>query len=88
MWYLLYLVDLKAPTASNLARKRVICMNPAKSAKKSKATVHNEPEISPTVRIKEFPNEFLRVSNSKLFCLACREPLSVSSGRQEFLWLK
>ena len=51
-------------------------MNPAKSAKKSKATVH-EPKISSTVRIKEFPNEFLTVSNSKLFCLACREPLSV-----------
>ena len=64
-------------------------MNPAKSAKKSKATVHNEPEISPTVRIKEFPNEFLTVSNSKLFCSAGREPLSVKkSGRQEFLWLK
>ena len=52
-------------------------MNPAKSAKKSKATVHNEPEISPTVQIKEFPNEFLTVPNSKLFCSACREPLSV-----------
>ena len=46
MWYyLLYLADLKAPTAPNLARKRVISMNPAKSAKKSKATVHNEPKI-------------------------------------------
>ena len=67
-------------------------MNPAKSAKKSKATVHNEPEISPTVQIKEFPNEFLTVPNSKLFCSACRKPLSVkkkcSLGRQEFLWLK
>ena len=49
-------------------------MNPAKSAKKSKATVHDEPKISPTVRIKEFPNEFLTASNSKLFCSACREP--------------
>ena len=39
-------------------------MNPAKSAKKSKATVHNEPKISPTVQIKEFPNEFLTVSCS------------------------
>ena len=44
-YYLLYLADLKAPTASNLARKRVISMNPAKSAK---ATVHDEPKISPT----------------------------------------
>ena len=54
---------LKAPTASNLARKRVISTNPAQSAKQSKATVHNEPKISPTVRIKEFPNEFLTVVN-------------------------
>ena len=52
-------------------------MNPAKSAKKSKATVHNEPKLSPTVRI---TNEFLTVSNSKLFCSACREPLSVKKS--------
>ena len=44
-------------------------MNPAKSAKKSKAIVHDEPKISSTVQIKEFPNEFLTVSNSKLFQL-------------------
>ena len=38
-------------------------MNLAKSAKKkSKPTVYHEPKISPTVRIKEFPNEFLTVS--------------------------
>ena len=55
-------------------------MNPAKSAKKSKATVHNEPKISPTVQIKEFPNEFLTVPNSKLFCSAGREPLSVKKS--------
>ena len=60
---------LKASTASNLARERVISMNPAKSAKKSKAIVHDEPKISSTVQIKEFPNEFLTVSNSKLFQL-------------------
>ena len=57
---------LKASTASNLARKRVISVNPAKSAK---AIVHDEPKISSTVQIKEFPNEFLTVSNSKLFQL-------------------
>ena len=62
-------------------------MNPAKSAKRNKATVHNE--LSPTVLIKEFPDEFLTVSNSKLFCSACREPLSVKKsvvqeGRSSF----
>ena len=67
---------LKASTASYLARKRVISMNPAKSAKKSKATIYHEPKISPT----EFPNEFLTVSNSKIFCSACREPLSVKKS--------
>ena len=55
-------------------------MNPAKSAKKSKATVHDESKLSTTVQIKEFPNEFLTVSNSKLFCSACREPLSVKKS--------
>ena len=67
---------LKAPTASNVAQKGVISMNPAK---KSKATVQDEPKISPTVQIKEFPNE-LTVSNSKLFCSACTEPLSVKKS--------
>ena len=61
------IANLLAPTASNLAQKRVISINPAKSAKrKSKATVHNEPKISPTIRNKDFPNEFLTVSNIKL----------------------
>ena len=57
MWYLLYLADLK------LLLLLVISMNPAKSSKRSKATIHNEPKISPTVRIKDFPNEFKLLFN-------------------------
>ena len=37
---------LKAPTASDLARKRVISKNPTQIAKRSKAVVLEEPNIS------------------------------------------
>ena len=53
-------------------------MNPAKSAKRSKAAIHDEPKISPTIRIKEFPNEFLTVSNIKLFLV---QPSSAAAER-------
>ena len=33
--------------------------------------------MSPKQRVSEFPNEQLTVSNSKLFCKACREELSL-----------
>ena len=65
---------LKAPTASNLARKRIISRNPVQVSKRSKATVHDEPKISPACQVK---NESLTVYKCKLFCSACRELLSV-----------
>ena len=39
-----------------------------------------EPKISPASRVREFPNECLTVSNSKLFCTACRDFLSVKKS--------
>ena len=73
-----YLLEkLKAPTPSDLARKRVIAKNPTQASKRSTASVHEEPKVSPATRVQEFPNEHLTVSKSKLFCSACREPLSV-----------
>ena len=74
------LSKLKALTVSNLARKRRVSRNPARSSKRSKTAVTTEPKISPASRVREFPNECLTVSNSKLFCTACRDPLSVKKS--------
>ena len=52
---------LKAPTASDLARKRAISKNPTQIAKRSKAVVLEEPNISPAVRVRQFSNDNLSV---------------------------
>ena len=36
--------------------------------------------VSPSNRLKQFPEESLKVLNNKLFCDACREPLSVKKS--------
>ena len=69
---------LRSPTPSDLTRKRKIRTNPPpKGVKRSKAQVASEPlSVSISARLKEFPNECLCNSGGKLFCNACREPLS------------
>ena len=60
---------LKAPQASELARKRKIDSNPPVNKPKS---------VSAKDRVNEFPDECLTVDRSgKLFCSACREELSL-----------
>ena len=72
---------LKSPTSSDLARKRKVPTNPPKGVKKSKARAANEPSfVSILDRIKEFPNESLCNSRGKLFCNACRQPLSIKKS--------
>ena len=75
---------LKSPPVSTLARKRTIRSNPPPvSAKKSKnVALKSDPKsVSPSDRVKEFPEECLMVNfgkkkKKKLFCEACREVLS------------
>ena len=69
---------LKAPKASDLARKRSILRNMPRGKKKSRGNPINDPtNIKPTQHIKEYPNEPFIVSNSKLCCNGCHEELSM-----------
>ena len=70
---------LHRPTASELSRKRKIdCNQPPKGKKRSRGLCSSDPKsITPQHRVKQHPKECFSVSNNKLFCLACREELSV-----------
>ncbi len=70
---------LKCPDPSTLARKRAIKSKPPVGVKKSKgrAQVSDPKGVLPSDRLKEFPNECLKINFSKkLFCEACREVVS------------
>ena len=74
---------LKAPTASQLARKRKTHSNPPTGVKRRTTTVKADYEpksVSPSTRVREFPDENLTVSAGNLFCSACREPISVKKS--------
>ena len=75
---------LKAPTKSDLARKRKVEKpKPTAEAKKRKSTVPNQTDpktVTPAQRIRDFPNECLEIKNNKLFCVACREVLSLKKS--------
>ena len=71
---------LKAPTLSDLTRKRrVHCNPPPKGKCRARGEGSSEPKnITATQRVKEFCEEYLAVTGagkSKLFCKACREEL-------------
>ena len=69
---------LRCPKASDLVRKRTIDCNPPKGKKRSRGKGVSDPKsVSPRQRVREFPDESLTVSNSKLFRQACQEELSL-----------
>ena len=72
---------LRCPKSSDLARKRSVDRNPPNGKKRSRLSRGDgasEPKsFNPHDRVKEFSNQSLTVSNKKLFCLACREELSL-----------
>ena len=69
---------LHRPTASELARKRKVDRNPPKGKKRSRGTCASDPKsITPQQRVKQYNNECFIVSNNRLFCLVCRDELSV-----------
>ena len=73
-----HLSVLRCPKASDIARKRAIDRNPPKGKKRSRGVGASDPKyVDPRKRVSEFPSESLTVSNGKLFCLACREELSL-----------
>ena len=74
---------LKAPTASMLARKRKTHSNPPTGMKRRTTTVKADYEpksVTPSSRVREFPDENLTVSAGNLFCSACREPVSLKKS--------
>ena len=71
---------LKSPTVSDLSRKRKVQTNPPRGTKRGKGAVAAEPSVSPSDRIREFPDEQLSTVLSKLFCNACRENVSVKKS--------
>jgi len=73
---------LHRPTSSELSRKRKVDRNPPpKGKKRSRGASKSDPvSITPSQRVKQYKGEHLTVSNKKLFCLACREELSVKSS--------
>ena len=75
---------LKAPDKSDLARKRKIerpKTTGADKRRKSGASNQTDPKtVSPADRLKQFPGEFLEVRHGKLFCVACREELSLKKS--------
>ena len=72
---------LRAPTASDLARKRRVSTNPPLGTKRSKGSSSSDPKsVSPADRVKQYPDQQLTVSAGKLFCRACREELSLKKS--------
>ena len=76
---------LKAPTASDLSRKRSIVRNPPFGKKKSRprSASFDPKNIKPTQRVKEYQNEPFTVSNCNLFCKGCKEEISVKKSSIE-----
>ena len=71
---------LKAPKPSDLTRKRKLQCNPGKH-KKTDSSTYSEPKgVKPQDRVRKYPKECLSVSHGKLFCIACREELSLKSS--------
>ena len=72
---------LRCPAPSDLSRKRKISSNPPKGMKKGKGSASSEPSnVSISDRVREFPGEHLCRNLGKLFCNACREPISVKKS--------
>ena len=68
--------QLPCPQPSELARKRKVDLISSLAGKKI-LKGYEPKSVSPSQRVEQFPNESLCVCNNKLFCLACREDLSL-----------
>ena len=76
-----FLSKLRSPAPSDLSRKRKISSNPPKGMKEGKGSASSEPSnVSISDRVREFPGEHLCRNLGKLFCNACREPISVKKS--------
>ena len=72
---------LKAPSMSELSRKRKVKRNPPIGKKKVHSSCQSNPKgIKPQQRVKEYPVEPFIVSCGKLFCQGCREELPLKKS--------
>ena len=73
---------LRAPTKSDLTRKRKIATNPPKGKRTCRGGATTDPKgVTPAQRLKELPGEALSASLERTaFCSACREELSLKSS--------
>lgn len=74
---------LKAPDSSDLSRKRKVATNKGGNRRnaKKKSEKDYEPQVSATTRLEEFKDESLKaMSNTVLFCNACKEEISVKKS--------
>ena len=72
------LSQLSCPVISSLARKRKVPSNLSTRGKRK----NTEPKsILPNERVEQYPDEhFVAISNESLFCMACREPISLKKS--------
>ena len=75
---------LKCPTMSDLCRKKnVQGLKPTAVKKRHQPGTSNPTNpkgVTAHSRVKEFPNEYLIFTNSKLFCSACREEITLTKS--------
>ena len=73
---------LKSSMEAEISRKRKTKTNLSPAGKRrSQGKSASDPKgIEPSKRVKEFPNEQLKLSGGKLFCSACREELGLKSS--------
>ena len=72
---------LRSPTASVLARKRVIKTNPPVGSKRGKGRCNADPKnVSVTDRLKAYSEETFVSSSGQLFCSSCREVVALKKS--------
>ena len=75
------LIKLRTPPPSDLARKRKVRSVPPKGVKRGKGAVAADlKSVTPTDRVRDYPNELFSVSNKILFCSACREEIAMKKS--------
>lgn len=71
----------QAPKLSILSRKRKTRTNNTGRANKSqKAKNKSDPDVSPEIRLAEFPNDYFSIRDEMLFCECCCHKLAVKSA--------
>lgn len=75
------LSTLRHPQPSELARKRRVPSNPPTGKRKGKGSVSFNPKsVTPSDRVKLYVHLGIHSTLKKLFCKACREPLSLKKS--------